>query len=208
MVFTGSIGLHHVLANINKAHIATAPVNDMFDVEVTPLAPADAESLARLLIEGEQLESSDIDEAAAAIAFEADRFPFYIHHIVNGLKMEGQPAEPSNVQELVRRHLVAANDPRELSHFRVRIPIYYSSEADAKLVHLILDALAMSNQAHAANALLDEMRVQDAQFDDRDNLLRVLRLMERDHYLCRNPDGGYEFRFPLIRRWWKLDRGL
>lgn len=42
----------------------------------------------------------------------------------------------------------------------------------------------------------------------RDDLLRLLRLMDADHYLIRDTDGGYRFRFPLIRRWWKLDRGL
>jgi AAA+ ATPase superfamily predicted ATPase len=208
MVFTGSIGLHHVLANINEAHIATAPVNDMFAVEVTPLAPADAESLARHLIQGEELESSNVNEAAAVIAFEADCFPFYIHHIVNGLKMDRQTAEPENIQDLVGRHLVDANDPWELAHFRIRIPIYYASEDDSRLVQLILDALALSEQACSTTALLKEVNSQDDRFDDRDNLLRVLRLMERDHYLRRTPDGEYEFRFPLIRRWWKLDRGL
>src|SRR5262249_54143902 len=85
MIFTGSIGLHHVLATINAAHIASAPVNDMFTVEVTPLAPSDAERLARALIEGEQLKTSDIAEAAETIADEADCFAFYIHHIVAGL---------------------------------------------------------------------------------------------------------------------------
>ena len=43
---------------------------------------------------------------------------------------------------------------------------------------------------------------------DRDDLLRLLRLMDADHYLSRDTDGGYRFRFPLIGRWWKLDRGL
>jgi hypothetical protein len=32
--------------------------------------------------------------------------------------------------------------------------------------------------------------------------------MAADHYLSRDSGGGYRFRFPLIRRWWKLDRGL
>ena len=208
MVFTGSIGLHHVLAHINEAHIATAPVNDMFSVEVTPLAPADAEALAHTLIAGEELASSDSQQAVATIALEADYFPFYVHHIVNGLKIEQQPAEPQNIRDLVGRHLVDANDPWELSHFRTRIPIYYRKESDAKLVHLILDILAEKEEPHSIDRLLDAINTQTDQFDDRDNLLKVLRLMQRDHYLTRSPDGEYQFRFPLIRRWWKLDRGL
>lgn len=38
--------------------------------------------------------------------------------------------------------------------------------------------------------------------------LRLLRSMDADQYLSRDTDGGYRFRFLLIRRWWKLDRGL
>jgi hypothetical protein len=45
-------------------------------------------------------------------------------------------------------------------------------------------------------------------FDDRERLLRLLSLLERDHYIKRTEDGRYQFRFPLIRRWWKLNRGL
>jgi hypothetical protein len=208
MVFTGSIGLHHVLAGLHDAHIATAPVNDMFSVEVTPLAPADAESLAQQLLQGEQLDSSNIEDAATAIAVEADFFPFYIHHIVNGLKTDGLPAEPDHIEQLVARHLVDANDPWELAHFRTRIPIYYTSDNDAKLAHMILDGLAVDSQPRDVAALLEEVRLKGIEFDDRENLLRVLRLMERDHYLSRTLEGEYEFRFPLIRRWWKLDRGL
>jgi hypothetical protein len=32
--------------------------------------------------------------------------------------------------------------------------------------------------------------------------------MDADHYISRNTSGGFHFRFPLIQRWWKLERGL
>jgi hypothetical protein len=44
--------------------------------------------------------------------------------------------------------------------------------------------------------------------DDRERLLRLLSLLERDHYLQRQVDGAFGFRFPLLRRWWKINRGL
>lgn len=208
MVFTGSIGLHHVVSGLHSAKIATAPVNDMFAIEVTPLAPADARELAKALIEGENLPTSGIDEAAIAVADEAGYFPFYIHHIVSALKLDELRAEPNIIQELVQRQLVDANDPWELGHFRERIRIYYQDPQDAKLVNLILDTMATADEAQSLTNLLNAVNSQTAEFDDRDNLIRVLRLMERDHYLTRDSDGNYEFRFPLIRRWWKLDRGL
>ncbi|XZE17960.1 hypothetical protein SH449x_003241 [Pirellulaceae bacterium SH449] len=39
-------------------------------------------------------------------------------------------------------------------------------------------------------------------------LHHVLGRLSADHYLSRDTKGGYRFRFPLIRRWWRLDRGL
>lgn len=208
MVFTGSIGLHHVLAHIKEADIATAPVNDMYSMEVTPLLPKDAEALAQNLIAGEELQSSHTGKAAAAIALEVDYFAYYIHHVVSRLKMENQSAEPQNIKDLVARVLVDGNDPWQLAHFRTRIPIYYKKEGDTKLVYLILDILALHEEPHSVDKLLNAINTQTGEFDDRDNLLRILRLMQRDHYLTRNPEGLYQFRFPLIRRWWKLDRGL
>lgn len=208
MVFTGSIGLHHVLNKIHASHIPTAPVNDMYSVEVLPLEIEDAESLVKNLIEGEQIASSNINQAISMIAHEADCFPFYIHHIVNGLKMKGHAAEPKNIEELVQQHIVDGNDPWELSHFRSRIPIYYVDGNDAEFVRAILDSLAVSSESHSIQSLLDKISMQHAQFNDRDNLLKILRLMVSDHYLHRTVDGEYQFRFPLIRRWWKLDRGL
>jgi hypothetical protein len=45
-------------------------------------------------------------------------------------------------------------------------------------------------------------------FDDTEELLKLLKLLQQDHYLERNDKGNYAFRFPLIRRWWRFDRSL
>ncbi len=206
MVFTGSIGLHHVLAEVQAARIPSEPVNDMFAIEVTPLAPAEAEALARDLIAGERLDSSDTDEAAACIAFESDYFPYYIHHIVSGLKQDGLSAEPTLIRELVARQLTDANNSWQLGHYRTRIDVYYQEKA--KLALAVLDVLAASEEPNSVNAILSTLNSQSDEFDDREQLLQILKLLERDHYLARNLDGEYSFRFNLIRRWWQLDRGL
>jgi hypothetical protein len=51
MVLTGSIGLHHVLAGLREADYKNEPLNDMYQVEVLPLARDDAEELARRLVQ-------------------------------------------------------------------------------------------------------------------------------------------------------------
>ncbi len=208
MVYSGSIGLHHVLDNIRDGKMSSEPVNDMHPVEVPPLSLADAVRLAGDLVQGENLYASDLRESTEVIAREADCFPFYIHHIVAGLRQEGLPAQPSAIRDLVGRQLVDANDPWDLGHYRSRIPVYYSKGKDAQLVGLILDALATKSDPLTIPQLQGAINACSSGFDDRDGLVRVLRLMERDHYLLREPDGRVRFRFPLIRRWWALDRGL
>jgi hypothetical protein len=205
MIMTGSIGLHHVLASLKKKNYGNSPVNDMASVDVPPLAEADAVHLAKLLIEGETLASRDKEAAAVAVAREADCFPFYIHHIVRALKIQGLDAEPHNIAQVVTSQLVDANDPWELLHYRERIPIYY--KGDQKAVFNILDHLAIHGGAVSVSDLLKMLKA-TSKFDDRERLLDLLSLMERDHYLKRDTAGRYGFRFPLIRRWWKINRGL
>ena len=204
MIITGSIGLHHVLTSLKKEKYANAPLNDMAAVDVPPLADEDAAALAALLIKGEALLSTD-PATAAAIAREADGFAFYIHHIVKGLKLKDWEATPENVAKVVAANLVDNNDPWQLAHYRERIATYYPD--DQKTVRLILDQLAVLETAASVDELLAVLKAASP-FDDRERLLELLALMARDHYLDRDLTGRYDFRFPLIRRWWKLNRGL
>lgn len=205
MIITGSIGLHHVLSSLKDKNYANSPTNDMAAIEVPPLTEPDAIKLATLLIDGEGLPSQDRPAVAAAIARVADCFPFYIHHIVKALRIRELDATPPNVTQVVASQLVDANAPWELLHYRERIPIYYGD--DQKAVSLLLDQLAVQPGTASVNELLAMLKGA-SQFDDRERLLRLLSLMERDHYLKREDDGRFQFRFPLIRRWWKLNRGL
>ncbi len=245
MIFTGSIGLHHVLGKLSAAGIPTSAKNDMFPVTVTPLAPLDAERLAADLLEGEKITCDNLAEAAATIAEEVDYFPFYVHHIVAGLRIEQLSATENNIKDFVARQLVDASDPWQLAHYRTRLSTYYPDNDDARNAAIILDVLGTETEIggarfHRAGHVINVPHVQkttvisapvlthtddsadslsvDEIFQrastrgstvlDRDDLLRLLRLMDADHYLSRDTDGGYRFRFPLIGRWWKLDRGL
>jgi hypothetical protein len=227
MIITGSIGLHHVFASLKEKNYANSPVNDMAAIDVPPLEERDAQELACQLIQGEKLQAPDLSAAAIAIAQEADCFPFYIHQIVRALKIAGRAATPASVHDIVAAQLVDANDPWELLHYRQRVRTYYGP--DEKTVLLILDHLAcppgpgrMGGEVGAASLPLDLSQTQlvasvnellsalkgASHFDDRERLLQLLSWMERDHYLFREPDGQYRFRFPLLRRWWKINRGL
>ena len=211
VIFTGSIGLHHILGKLSAAGIPTSAKNDMFAVTVTPLAPRDAEALAVALLNGEKIACDDVKEAAAAIAEEVDYFPFYIHHVVAGLRVDQLSGTEANIKDFVARHLVDASDGWQLAHYRTRLATYYPDGNDADNVAVILDVLVLTDDPAdtlTVDAILAAVSDRGANVADRNDLLRLLRLMDADHYLSREADGGYRFRFPLIRRWWKLDRGL
>ena len=211
VIFTGSIGLHHVLGKLSAAGIPTSAKNDMYHVTVTPLAPHDAEALTEALLNGEKIHCDDIAAAAATIAEEVDYFPFYIHHVVAGLRMEQVSGTEENIKNFVARQLVDASDPWQLAHYRTRLSTYYPDGNDANNVTSILDVLALTDDAGVSlsvDEILEAVSSKGADVEDRNDLLRLLCLMDADHYLSRETEGGYRFRFPLIRRWWKLDRGL
>lgn len=205
MVITGSIGLHHVITSLKDKNYSNSPVNDMARIDVPPLAKDDAVELAKSLIAGEGLTAPDPVAAARQIADEADYFAFYVHHIVRGLKVGDLDATPENATKVVATHMVDPNDPWELLHYKERIKTYYPG--DQNTVRLILDQLAIRPDTASVDELLSTLKGASS-FDDRERLLDLLSLMERDHYLKRAEDGRYQFRFPLIRRWWKLNRGL
>ena len=204
MVLTGSVGLHHVITSLREQGHANAAVNDMYELEVPPLAHDDACELARALIAGEELTCESVDETTAAIATAADCIPYYVHHIVRQLKLSNSAASPQTVEATVSAQLLDANDPWSLGHYRDRLTTYYPGSE--KLVIAILDTLATVSEPLKTDDIL-RLVSSTIEFDDRDRLLTFLRLLERDHYLKRGADG-YVWKFPLIARWWRTDRDL
>jgi hypothetical protein len=158
-----------------------------------------------LLVQGEGLTTSDLPQAARTIAVEGDCFPFYIHSIVRTLRISGRMADPEQIVEAVKAQLTHVNDPWELGHYRSRIKSYYPKEDE--VITAVLDFLATCESPATIDQVFSAVKSRET-FDDRERLMEVLKLLQRDHYLDRSSDGRYSFRFPLICRWWKLDRGL
>jgi len=213
MVLTGSIGLHHVIAALKRQSYSNSPLNDTYPLEVPPLDAEPAHELAARLIEGERIRAPSPYETAAAIAQLADGFPFYIHHIVKALKRApgAATADPALVEQVVVSQMLDANDPWELGHYRSRIPDYYGAHLERAVLGILDGIAARASGAEpiavSINDLLAEGRAAGT-LDDRERLIDLLRLMEQDHYLSRDANGHYRFRFPLLQRWWRLARGL
>jgi hypothetical protein len=208
MILTGSIGFHHVIHSLKRQGYANSPLNDTFSFEVQPLESASAHELIEKLLTGENIPIEHPEAVVIAIAQAADCFPFYIHHIVKALKLSGKEATADTVELILNHQLLDANDPWELNHYRTRVPIYYGSDDEAVVLG-ILDGVAARSEPVSFGDLLNELKGMGILAErDRERLLKLLKFVEQDHYLGRNTEGHYQFRFPLLKRWWILSRGL
>jgi hypothetical protein len=214
LVFTGSIGLHHVLTGLQDDGWVHSPINDMRTVEIPPLARPDAVHLALALVQGEGLDGAEAPAAAEGIARDLDGIAYYIQHVVAKLADARRPATPDAAARVIAAALTDPDDPWQLEHCRSRLASYYGPKAAA--ARALLDTLAdrgslALNDLHEALQLdfrPDNDTARALCGPDREPLRRLLKLMQRDHYLAQDADGRFGFRFPLIRRWWRLDLGL
>jgi hypothetical protein len=204
MILTGSVGLHHVIARLKDSGYRNSPVNDMHAFEVRPLSPEAGQQLAMLLLQGEGVPSSDAAQAAAALSAAVDHFPYYVHHLVSSLKRARRAAEAPAIEATLAALLGDPNDPWQLRHYRERVRTYYGD--DERLVLAVLDAVA-NVEAASFEQILRAVKATWAAAD-REKLRALLGVLQRDHYIQRQEGGAFAFCFPLIRRWWRLERGL
>jgi hypothetical protein len=210
MVYTGSIGLHHVVAELRKQGYRNAPTNDLPPVEVEPLAEDDAWRLAQDLLIGEKVATDDLAAVSQAISSAVDGNAFYIHHCVARLKGITQPIAPLAPKvidvaqvEAMLQAAVRQYDVWDLGYFEKRIGSYYGD--NAKLALLALDELAPES-ALTASDWWKRVSIQTPDLD-KDVFRSTLNLLEQDHYICRNDGGAYKFRFSLVQRYWHQQRG-
>jgi len=205
MVYTGSIGLHNVLTSLKRSGYANRPTNDMKAVDVPPLSPNDAEELARRLLEGENIETDDIQTTAKAIANAVDGIPYFIHHVVDHLIEEDEAVNAARVDAIVNTYLIEPQDPWDLRYYRERIDTYYAND-EKQLVLNLLDILAVTDTSVPFDDLFNRLESRLVN-PDIEKTRDVLTLIQQDHYILLQSDG-YCFRFPLIKYWWRMHRGV
>jgi hypothetical protein len=205
MIYTGSIGLHHVETKLRELGSSWAPTNDMKKIDVPPFAEADAVGLAEVLLVNEGVQCDPVEgDVALAIASITDGVPYYIHLIVDALRSHAGPAKASSVREVVT---AAINDPDDawgFRHFVNRVPEYYANNAD--LAYAVLDIV--SQNIGTFDELMAKLPAR-ADVDSRSgNQVRaIVELLERDHYLTAE-GGTLRFRRALLERAWRAKRYL
>jgi len=206
MVFTGSIGLHNVITSLKRLGYSNDPTNDMRTVDLPPLSPTDAQDLSCLLLKGENISTDDLKATAQKIASAVDCIPYYIHHIVDEIVERGDKANIAIVGGIVDFYLTDPLDSWHMRHYLERIATYYTPE-EQPLVLELLDVLATSDQPLSFEDLFNLLK-SSMEIEDSEKTRNILTLLQRDHYIIRGTEGAFCFRFPLIQRWWRLERGL
>jgi hypothetical protein len=207
MVFTGSVGLHLVIKALRRGNYANDPTNDMQLVEVCPLDEPDGVSLAAQLIEGEAIEMPAASATLArALSDATGHIPYYIHCLVAQMASSKLPVAETSVQEHLDSLICNPNDPAHFRYYRERLHVYYEPQEEA-IALAALDALAIMDQSQSFDDLLNLVRhkIPEAAAE----LVRdTLSLLSKDHYISRQAGArGYDFRYSIVRRWWKSERG-
>lgn len=207
MVFTGSIGLHHILTVLRNSGHANKPINDMSNILVPGLDRSDACQLAEALLDGIGVRDPESRKRAAnEIAAATDCIPYYIHHLVKRVREHsgGVSRAIGDIDALRSEMLYDPQDLLDLKYYRERINTYYLQDRQY-LAIAALDALANQEPLLFPN-LLSRVKLQSSSTDD-EALRDTLSLLERDHYIQRGADG-YRFQRRFIRDAWKALRGI
>ena len=208
MVFTGSLGLHHIVRGLKKAGYNNTPVNDMLAIEVEPLATPHAVTLLERLFMDNQLEAATpalYKQTVRAL----DCIPFYIHHVVSALLknpvIAGQPIGFSQIEAVISHGIHSPNNPWDLQHYEERTLAYYGKQQAECLA--VLDLVACSTESLPT---ADVIKRAKAAFPlvEQQQWIELLRLLERDHYFARDAADGLAFKFTVVKRWWVRHRGL
>ena len=206
MVFSGSLGLHHVVDGLRAQGGMWVPTHDLLVVDLPPLLEHDAGFLAGELLRNEQVDCAGVERVAQTIAREVDGAPYYVHHTVHQLHSHQAAGRCGTVDlDLARRIIADAlsdpQDPWQVKHYVDRVGSYYGD--DARFVKAILDVVAAARAPLPLQMIQSRIGAHLAP-PPPEHLHDLLTLLCKDHYL--RTDHGYRFSLDLVRRAWLARR--
>jgi hypothetical protein len=205
LVLTGSIGLHHLLVDLQAKDYGNSPLNRMEHVQPGPLSPAHARELAAGLLRGGGFRCGELGQCANAVADKVGYVAFYVHKLISRLPKDLE-LTPGKIDECLSREIMSnERDDWDFAHYRSRLKKYYGKNETLAL--LVLDTVAVA-QPQGFRGIRKAVAAQQAGFSEDEGLRDLLKLLCRDHYLVRTENGAYSFYLELIRRWWCADRSL
>ena len=206
-LFTGSVGLHLVLRSLREAGNTNDPVNDMLSLTVPPMARRDTCTLAAALLRETSAAPAHIPRLASEIARQVGGFPYYVHHVVDQLDQFRRPPTLEDVSAAVDHLVYDPHDPANLNYYLTRLSSYYADD-ELVLALLVLDTLARHASPTPIQELLNLCRHRDPSLAE-EKLRETLTVLSEDHYIERTKratGAAYDFRWTLIKKWWKETR--
>ena len=206
-LFTGSIGLHLVLRSLRDAGNTNDPVNDMLSLTVPPMADRDTCQLAQALLRETCATTAQIPRLAREVARQVGGFPYYVHHVVDQLDQLRRQPNLQDVSAAVDHLVYDPHDPANLNYYLTRLSSYYA-ENQRILALVVLDTLAGQPSPASVPELLNLCRHRDPSLEH-EQLRDILTVLSEDHYIERTGSATgaeYDFRWPLIKKWWKETR--
>ena len=206
-LFTGSIGLHLVIRNLQKEGYANDPVNDMYTEAVSPIAHQHTCDLAAGLLMNTRAAPAQIPLLASQIAEEIGGFPYYVHHVVAQLRKLNRRIDHYDVTAAVNTLVYDPHDPTHLNYYVSRLSTYYE-DSERRLALILLDVMATLMKPKQVASIAELSRVRDSAISD-EQVRATLRLLAQDHYVTphQTSDGlAYDFRWSLAKRWWRETR--
>ena len=202
MVLTGSIGLHHILSQLRDENYINSPLNDMKPLAPGPLSREDGVKFAQRMLDERGVDWEEGCEET--IATLVGHVPFYIESFVDGLRA-GEQIRAEDLEAALTERLTNPDDDWDLPHYANRLRRYFGD--DERWVLAILDFLAGEDGFQGNSAIIDSLQATGDKLDP-EVVRKLLKLLHRDHYLERNAEGKWAFRLEIVKRWWKLERGI
>ena len=112
---------------------------------------------------------------------------------------------PEEVDKTVGALLIDPHDPCGMRNYQARIERHYLPEHQP-ITFALLDQLAVSEAPLPFDDLFNRLKHHLA-IENEETVRKALYLLENDHYVLLGEDGAYSFRFPIIARAWKIQRG-
>ena len=209
MIYTGSLGLHHIVRALRDNGYNNDPTNDMMIVEVPPLAGEDAKLLARQLFEAAPLLAEN-EAVIDAIADATNGVGFWIHWITNDLRRRAHGSASTvtviTIADVVQDAIESPNDPWHLRHYLDRTKDYYGTHRTAALA--LLDVVAAAAVPISVSDTINRAKVKALDLDET-TWFDLIELLQRDHYVVRTRGTGLlGFKFSPVLSWWRWHRGI
>ena len=185
-IVCGSVGFHHVLRRCNATE---GVINDLVNLPLGPLEPAEATELAQRLFLG--IERVADDEAVDALVTTCDGIPFLVHALAHALHDAGTgPVSRDAVTEAFEAFMDDRDGSRAVTHLVTRLEPFYG--ARTREAERILDRVAMDVSLDTASLAADG---------------RLLDDLVDDHYLVER-GRTVSWRYDVLRTIWARRRRL